>query len=134
MRKLAVLVEVLSIKLLWLPFLFAVPITLLCPTRGASFLLFGLGIPISMALHELLHVLPLPSGSFSLRKGAFIAVEVVSDIPSSILVVSAILPGLILGSVGLLLLSYNALVAFPFVIHLLSIPLDIAGIGGISLE
>ncbi|ASJ12200.1 hypothetical protein [Thermococcus thioreducens] len=133
MRKLAVFGEVLSIKLLWLPLIFALPIASLCPSNGKSFLLFGAGIPISIALHEFLHVLLLPSGSFSLRKGAFIAVEITGNVPAFPLFVSALLPGLVLGSVGVLLLPHDALVAFPFVMHLLSVPLDIAGIGGIRL-
>ena len=134
MKKLEVLVEVLSIKLLWLPFISAVPIAVLCPSKGISFLLFGLSIPLSIALHEFLHVLPLPPDSFSLRKGAFIAIEVVGNVPTETLVVSAILPGLVLGSIGFLLLSYDTLIALPFLMHVLSVPFDILGMGGIRLE
>jgi len=134
MRRLTVFMEVLSIKLLWMPLLFALPFAALCPLRGGRFIIFGLGVPISMALHEFLHVLLLPSNSFSLRKGTFVAVEIIGSVSGKVLFVSALLPGLVLGSVGLVLLSHDALVAFPFVVHLLAIPLDIAGMEGIHLE
>lgn len=134
MKKFGILVEMLSIKFLWLPLVFSVPLAFLCPSKGVDFVLFGLGIPIGFALHEYLHIALLPQDSFTFRKNTFAVVEVSGEVSSEVLFLSSILPGLVLGSLGLVLLSFNGLIAIPFLIHFLTIPADIAGCGGIKFE
>ncbi|WP_297073205.1 hypothetical protein [Thermococcus sp.] len=133
MRKLGVLIEALSTRFLWLPFFFALPFVVLCPSKALKLVLFGLAVPVSVALHEFLHVVLLPPNGFILRKGTFLTIEVVGNASRETLFLSSILPGIVLGTVGLILLPGYGLVAIPFLLHFLTIPADIAGLGGIKL-
>jgi len=134
MKKSEVILKVLSTRLLWVPLLGALPFLLVWPALGLRLVTSASLLPLTFACHEFLHVVLLPDEGFSFRGGRFFEITVEKEVPPGMAFLSAILPAAVLGSIGLLVVRYDPLIAFPFLLHLIALPGDVAGLGGMRIE
>ncbi|ASJ10289.1 hypothetical protein A3L12_02750 [Thermococcus sp. P6] len=134
MKKSEVIPKVLFTRLLWVPLLGALPFLFVWPALGLRLVASASLLPLTFAVHEFLHVVLLPDDGFSFREGRFFEITVEKEVSPGMVFLSAILPAEVLGSIGLLVVCYDSLIAFPFLLHLIALPEDVAGVGGMRIE
>ncbi len=114
-------------KLLWIPTGIALPFVFIWKPLFLKLMLSAVLLPAALFLHELLHLVFIPT-RFTVRiinRPAMLALEVEGKISPHRGLLVALAPHVAMWGMAALLWDKDMLLAFPFVLSGLSLPLDL---------
>jgi hypothetical protein len=121
---------ILKNKFLWMPLLVPIPVLFVWPTLFLRLEAMALLIPVTLFLHEWLHVMLASSscGQTAIVCDSIrIAVRLDRSIPPGRALLAALLPPLVISVSGILITLFDTLLGLPFLLHVFSIPCDLYG-------